>query len=119
MRKFIILFALCLLCAGCSTLQKITYKTDDIIPISLKPIPITVEIKEFVDIREEMQENQVLFHLNKNMRKFKGATTCINSEHFYKNPNETVSFQVVIQKVCCCKYYLNKVFRVKSSIFCE
>ena len=108
MRKFIILFALCLLCASCSTLQKITYKTDDIIPISLKPIPITVEIKEFVDIREEMQENQVLFHLNKNMRKFKGATTCINSEHFYKNPNETVSFQV--SRIFAEHLHLAKVF---------
>jgi len=95
MRKHIPIFIVFLsfFLFSCTTTQKITYNTKDIIPVSLSPISIKVEIIEFVDGRIEVPENELLFKNKNREKKIDGVKKCINSEVFYKNKKESFSFQ--------------------------
>jgi len=103
-----LLFAIIFSFVSCTPTQKIRYDTNDIIPVSLSPIPIAVEITEFADIREEVAENELLFKCKQNQKKIDGVKKCINSEEFYKNDKESVSFQ--FSKVLAMHLNQSKVF---------
>jgi len=87
----IIVYFISLFCLmSCSGTKTISYKKENLKPFD-EYIPITVEIKELVDLRKDNVIGRYQYSMDKK-EKLEGKNICINSEKHYKK--ETVGAQI-------------------------
>lgn len=77
---------------GCSMTQKISYRTDNLAPVTaVTTFPILVDVQIFTDKRQTLKENEILF-TQQRVSKVDGKSACLNSEKGYKK--DSVSTQI-------------------------
>jgi hypothetical protein len=80
-------------CFGCGPTMKVTYKVNDVKPVSDEKLStLVLDIEEFSDKRKENPANLILFS-NSHINKIAGEQVCINAEKNY-DKKETISSQL-------------------------
>lgn len=82
---------------GCIPKQNIGYTTESLYPIFEMTIPINVEVKELVDMRNDISISLEILDSSKTNSGKNGAIVCVNDDRYYKKDKVTaqISQQIV------------------------